>query len=397
MTEKATMAQPAHVAMETTVNSPDLRADQDDGGRHGPPADLAHHAESYWKALSGRSERAALDVVLAALDEGAPLERVLLDVIAAGQRRIGTEWAANRISVAQEHAATAISERVVAALSLHRPRPANAVARGRITVACADGEWHALPARLLAEILAARGWQVDYLGAHVPGPHLIAHLHQTGPDAVALSSLLSARLPAVHAVITACQAAGVPVLAGGAAFGPDGRYARLLGADAWAPDALAASEVLAGPIPAPRGPHQAVDDLPHLADQEYTMIERLRPKLVADAMQQLAKRVPAMASYTPQQLHHTAEDLAHIAEYVSCAVYVNDPDLFTSFVRWTAEILAARNVPLRALTSGLDVLKDQLHDFPRATGMIDAALFDLADPADFAQSTDPADPAGREQ
>ncbi|MYT23970.1 cobalamin-binding protein, partial [Streptomyces sp. SID7760] len=115
------------------------------------------------------------------------------------------------------------------ALALH-PAARTQPSRGRITVACVDGEWHALPARLLAEVLRIRGWHVDYLGAQVPAPHLIAHLHRTGPDAVALSSSIPTRLPVAHATITACQAVGTPVMVGGAAFGPGGRYARLLGA-----------------------------------------------------------------------------------------------------------------------------------------------------------------------
>ncbi|MDI5974696.1 cobalamin-binding protein, partial [Amycolatopsis magusensis] len=63
--------------------------------------------------------------------------------------RVGLEWAANRLSVAQEHAATAINDRVIAAAVHSRPRPRAVL--GRVTVACVDGEWHALPARLLAE------------------------------------------------------------------------------------------------------------------------------------------------------------------------------------------------------------------------------------------------------
>ncbi|MBH0246509.1 cobalamin-dependent protein, partial [Streptomyces cavourensis] len=184
-----------------------------------------------WAAVTGRDEYRAADLVLTALDAGISAETVLLDVIAPVQARVGRAWQADRLTVAQEHAATAIAERVIAALAhhpAHRPAPYG----GRITVACVDQEWHALPARLLAEVLTLRGWRVDFLGAQVPTPHLVTHLHNTGADAVALSSSLATRLPTAHSAITACQAVGVPVLAGGAAFGPDGRYARLLGADA---------------------------------------------------------------------------------------------------------------------------------------------------------------------
>lgn len=57
---------------------------------------------------------------------GLDAESVLLDVIATMQGKVGAEWAANRISVVQEHAATSINERAVAALALHpaaRTRP----------------------------------------------------------------------------------------------------------------------------------------------------------------------------------------------------------------------------------------------------------------------------------
>ncbi|MEV5710360.1 cobalamin-dependent protein, partial [Actinoallomurus sp. NPDC052274] len=207
-------------------------------------------SDRLWDAVREGDEYTAVDVVLSAVDAGLDAESALLDVIAPVQARVGAEWAANRISVAREHTATAINDRVVAALAHHASAPRRP-RRGRITVACVDGEWHALPARLLAETLRLRGWHVDFLGAQVPVPHLIDHLHRTGPDALALSSSIPTRLPTAHATITASQAAGVPVMAGGAAFGPDGRYADRLGADAWAPDARTAAarleEILARP------------------------------------------------------------------------------------------------------------------------------------------------------
>ncbi|TXS79084.1 hypothetical protein EAO69_06380 [Streptomyces sp. me109] len=70
-----------------------------------------------WTAVTGRDEYRAADVVFAALEDGLSAEAILLDVIAPVQARVGTEWAANRMSVAQEHAASAITERIIAALA----------------------------------------------------------------------------------------------------------------------------------------------------------------------------------------------------------------------------------------------------------------------------------------
>src|SRR3712207_7094162 len=40
--------------------------------------------------------------------------------------------------------------------------------RGHVVVACLDGEWHALAARIVAEVLRVHGWRVTFLGASVP-------------------------------------------------------------------------------------------------------------------------------------------------------------------------------------------------------------------------------------
>jgi methanogenic corrinoid protein MtbC1 len=344
-----------------------------------PPAGatVEWHADRLWEAVLDVDERAGVDHVLGALEAGVDPEDVLLEVVGAVQRRIGQAWADNTISVAQEHAATAINERVVASIAHRLPRPA--ADRGRVTVACVDGEWHALPARLLAEVLSLRGFRVDYLGAQVPTPHLITHLHRTSPDVVALSGSIPTRLPVAHATISACQSAGIPVMVGGAAFGPDGRYARLLGAQAWAPDARAAADrLVTDPLPRPQTPHQPIDDLPHLADQEYTMVSRRSAQLVRTVFAGLEERVPAMRDYTDLQRQHTAEDLAHIVDFLAAALYVDEAPLFTGFLTWTADILAARGVPSASLVPAVDLLADELRDFPRATAALAAARTELA-------------------
>ena len=71
--------------------------------------------------LGNADEPGATKFVLGLLENGAPPEHLLLDLVAPVQIKVGEYWAANRWSVAQEHAATHISERVVAALSARTP------------------------------------------------------------------------------------------------------------------------------------------------------------------------------------------------------------------------------------------------------------------------------------
>lgn len=337
------------------------------------PTTPAGLPELLWRAVVGGDEHTAVGIARQALADGVDEETLLLDVIARVQERVGVAWAADDITVAQEHAATAINERVIAALAHGLPTAERSAARrGQVTVTCVDGEWHAFPARLVAEVLRLRGWQVDYLGAQTPTPHLVAHLHRTDPDAVLLSGSLPTHLPTAHAAITACQAIGVPVLAGGRAFGSDGRHARALGADQWAADARGAADVLAAGLsrPRPAAIRQVADDLPHLTDQEYTMAVQSRPRLVKQTLADLESRFAAVARYSEAQRERTAEDIAHIVDFLATALYVDDPDVFTAFLTWTADVLEARHVPARSLLAALDSLAGQLRDFPRSVHLI---------------------------
>lgn len=322
-------------------------------------ADPTDAYAGYLDCLADADEYAAIDMAIGLLDAGVPAERVLLDLVAPAQSEVGERWARNEWSVAQEHAATHISEQVVAAVAAHaNPRPTG----GRVVVACMDGEWHALPPRLVAEVLRLRGWQVTFLGASVPAAHLVSYLHRYDAHAVALACALPMRLPYAHRMIEACRRSDVPVVVGGRGFGADGRWARRLGV-AWAPNAPAAAELIADER-ALRGVPQA--RLAHLADDEYASLVRRRGELIDSALADLRERVPAARAYSPTQLDATVSDLGHIVDFLAAAVYVDDPSLFTEFVEWLSEILLSRGVPAGAVARPLDHYGVALRDFPRA-------------------------------
>ncbi|MEV6813848.1 B12-binding domain-containing protein, partial [Micromonospora sp. NPDC051296] len=102
---------------------------------------------AYLDYLADADEQAAVALARGLLDAGVPAERVLLDLVAAAQAEVGERWARNEWGVAEEHAATHVSERVVAAIAGYADDQPTG---DRIVVACMDGEWHALPARLVA-------------------------------------------------------------------------------------------------------------------------------------------------------------------------------------------------------------------------------------------------------
>src|SRR4029079_11324317 len=97
------------------------------------------------------------------LDNGTPPIRVLTDVIAVAQRAVGGRWQRGEWSVAEEHAATATSVSATKIVRAHVDR--SPVTRGRVIVACAQREWHELPAMIIECALRAEGWDTTLLGA----------------------------------------------------------------------------------------------------------------------------------------------------------------------------------------------------------------------------------------
>lgn len=94
-----------------------------------------------------------------------------------------------------------------------------------------------------------------------------------------------------------------------------------------------------------------------------------RPELVAAAYARLV--TSADASHR-QDRDAAAEDLGHRVDFLAAALYVEDATVFTDFVIWTAQVLAARRGSTRALHIGLDTLRETLHDFARASEVLDA-------------------------
>ncbi|MHC1561316.1 cobalamin B12-binding domain-containing protein [Actinomycetospora sp. C-140] len=327
--------------------------------------DIDARRAAYLERLAAADEAGAVAVAVDALDAGVDPESVLLDVVAGAQREVGDRWAAGEWTVVQEHVATHISERVVAAVARHSPAPRPSGA-GTVAVACLDGEWHGLPARLLAEVLARHGWSVEFLGASVPAAQLATHVHRVGPDVVAISSSLPSRLPAARRMVEACRATDTPVLAGGPAFGADGRWARAVGADGWAPDARAAAAMLAadpdGPwhADAAEGGTTAGD---RTGREEQGVLHARRAELVRLAA---AAARPDGGDPTDE----LADDLGHLVDFLAAAVFVDDPALFDGFVSWVGSVAIPAGLRVAELAPVLDALAAALADSPRTVRLL---------------------------
>jgi len=140
-------------------------------------------------------------------------------VIRPAQLELGRLWQTNRVSIAQEHLATGVSQVVMASLyEFVSPTPRNGVI---VAVACVEGELHDFPARLVADYLDHAGFTVRYFGANLPTDEILPMLKSDPPRLLALSMTMSFNVPALRDTVRRVRAeigATLPILIGGHAL-----------------------------------------------------------------------------------------------------------------------------------------------------------------------------------
>jgi excisionase family DNA binding protein len=105
-------------------------------------------------------------------------------VVAPALRRIGDDWASGQVTIAQEHRASAICERLIAA---HATQPGGRP-RGRAVVATPPGERHGLPALMAAACLREDRWLVHHLATDLPVAEVTRLAAAEDADLVVFSS-----------------------------------------------------------------------------------------------------------------------------------------------------------------------------------------------------------------
>jgi DNA-binding transcriptional MerR regulator/methylmalonyl-CoA mutase cobalamin-binding subunit len=113
---------------------------------------------------------------------------VFIDEIAAPfLRAIGDGWHAGTVSVAQEHLASAMVQKVVSDTA---PLLTGGDSSPTIVIATLEGERHANGALMAATTAASEGWRVVYLGADLPASEIAAAATRAGARAVGVSMVI---------------------------------------------------------------------------------------------------------------------------------------------------------------------------------------------------------------
>lgn len=155
---------------------------------------------------------ALLDQAFAVL----PADRALEDVAAPFLRWVGDAWHAGELSVADEHAA---SSRVRARLEQLMADERSGV-RGIAVLACAPDEQHDLGLLMIAILMRADGWAVEYLGARTPVVDAIAHARAVGARLMCFSATRSESFRELHGQLAGIEGELPRIFVGGQGVDP---------------------------------------------------------------------------------------------------------------------------------------------------------------------------------
>lgn len=305
--------------------------------------------EGYLEHAVVGDSRFSVRLALNLLDSGVPFDEIIVGLLGVAQREVGERWLRNDWTVADEHLASGVTQKALDAIANSVEAPA---AGGLVVVACAEGDWHSLPAQMFAEMLRSHGFTVAFLGASTPVDHVTKLIARHHPDALAVSCNLALFFSGVTRLADAAHRHGIPVIAGGPALGVGPERAARLGADAWA----------AGVDDAVRILHEWEHQPPTIRtestpiDEASLQLDAMAPEIAGVAFEALTAAYPPMTTYNSEQLARTKEDLAFITQFIAAARLVNDPIVLADMLDWLRTLLATRGVPPVAVAAGLNVL-----------------------------------------
>lgn len=200
-------------------------------------------ARAYLDAVLEADHRQAVTLIRDYIEDGTPIDEVLVDVLEATQREVGRLWQRGRISWVTEHYCTAVTQRalseVYTRLFVGRTQDL------RLLAVHAPGDGHRLGLRMIVDLLEHEGWTTTYVGDPVDAELLPDLLSGSGGDVLAISASMPGQIEVVRKMIDAVRrdhrTRGVPVVVGGRPFALDPALATAVRADGTAADVRSAS------------------------------------------------------------------------------------------------------------------------------------------------------------
>jgi methanogenic corrinoid protein MtbC1 len=152
------------------------------------------------------------------IEQKIPLPELYESIIKKSLYQVGELWEYNKITVADEHIATAVTEALLN--DFYQIIISNSRTGHKVVVGCVENEMHQVGIKMVADIFEMNGWDAYFLGANIPTSELIKYIHQVKPHVVALSVSIYFHIPILEKMIAEIRKAFpiLTIIVGGQAF-----------------------------------------------------------------------------------------------------------------------------------------------------------------------------------
>lgn len=194
--------------------------------------------------LEGEDEKTR-ELAEKAIKNGIEPSKILNDALIPAMEIVGKEYEEGKRYIPEMLIS---AEAMKAAMEVLRPVfvETGVKFKGKVVIGTVEGDLHDIGKNLVAMMLEGAGFEVIDLGVEVPAARFVQAVREHKPDVLGISALLTTTMVHMPDVIEALREAGlrdeVKIIVGGAPVTQE--YAEKIGADAYAPDAAAAVEVV---------------------------------------------------------------------------------------------------------------------------------------------------------
>jgi len=142
-------------------------------------------SESYLQYLLKGDRAGCSAVTKAYLQQNPSIKDLYEKVLKAALYQIGHLWETNKITVAAEHLATAITEGILN--ELFEQIITGKKYNKKVVLACVENEQHQVGIKMVADVFEMKGWESYFLGSGVPTYELIRFIDEVQPNLLAIS------------------------------------------------------------------------------------------------------------------------------------------------------------------------------------------------------------------
>ena len=119
------------------------------------------------------------------LAENNSIKDLYEDVFKGALYEVGLMWENNKISVATEHLATAITEGILNELYQELEIPPTQ--KHKVVLTCVESELHQVGIKMVTDVFEMNAWESYFLGTGIPINELIKFIKEKDPHVLALS------------------------------------------------------------------------------------------------------------------------------------------------------------------------------------------------------------------